>query len=222
MGNIRLPDDFGTNLSTAGEGANAIAQSGFAKEIRDAASQARGLNTNTRPISSAISRAVGPANSLARALERAARAAARAAAARFAGGPVQSGQTYTVNELGPEMFMSKSGKLSEINAPAFGSWRAPSSGTVIPAGIAQQIRNSQEAREATTNINSLQGVASPRISGADGPDMSNAILKGLKGIGGGSNQSVVNNVEIQSQAPVNDASRILTDLARLRSRRRRR
>lgn len=222
LSNLRLNADFGSGLQQAGEGAKAIAQSGFAQEMRAAATQSRTLNTATRPISSAIARAVGPANSLARALERAARAAAAAARSRFTGGPVQGGQSYTVNELGPEMFMSKSGTLSEIKAPAFGDWRAPSSGTVIPAGIAQQIRSSQEAREASTNISSLQGAASPRLSGADGPDMSNAILKGLKGIGGGSNQSVVNNVQIQSQAPVNDASRILTDLARLRSQRRRR
>lgn len=222
MGNIRLPDGFGENLGQAGLGAQQIADSGFAQEINNAARGAEGLNRDTRPIAGSISRAIGPANSLARALERAARAAADAARARFAGGPVQSGQTYTVNELGPEMFMSKSGKLSDIKAPAFGDWRAPSSGTVIPAGIAQQIRASQEAREASVNITSLQGTASPRISGTDGTDMSNVILKGLKGLGGGTNQSVVNNVQIQSQAPVNDASRILTDLARLRSTRRRR
>ncbi|QNJ25984.1 phage tail tape measure protein/ TP901 family/ core region [Synechococcus sp. SYN20] len=224
MGNIRLPEGFAATLTEAGEGAKSIAQSNFAQELRGAANAARPLASNTRPLSSNIRRAVGPANSLARALERAARAAARAAAARFAGGPVEGGQTYTVNELGKEMFMSKSGSLSEIKAPAFGDWRAPSSGTVIPAGIAQQIRDNREAQSAAQQIQSVQGAVSPRLSGegGGGSDMSNAILKGLKGLGGGTNQQVTNNVQITSQAPVNDASRILTDLARLRSQRRRR
>ena len=57
----------------------------------------------------------------------------------FAGGPVQGGAAYTVNEFGKEMFLSNSGKLSQINAPAWGTWRAPSSGTIIPAHIAAGI-----------------------------------------------------------------------------------
>lgn len=59
-----------------------------------------------------------------------------AAPARFTGGPVSGGSAYTVNELGREMFLSSSGKLSHINAKPWGQWRAPSSGTVIPAHIA--------------------------------------------------------------------------------------
>lgn len=222
MGNIKLPDNFGANVSVAGEGAKTIASSGMSKELRSASQYANPLNRNTRPLASNISRAIGPANSLARALERAARAAARAGGSRWSGGPVEGGQTYTVNELGRELFLSNTGSLSEIKAPAFGKWRAPSSGTVIPAGIAQQVRDSREARDAVSQIESTQGMASPRLSGADGPDMSSAILKGLKGLGGGTNQQVTNNVQITSQAPVNDASRILTDLARLRTQRRRR
>lgn len=55
---------------------------------------------------------------------------------RFAGGPVTAGGAYTVNEFGPEMFLSSSGRLSRINAKPWATWRAPSSGTVIPAHIA--------------------------------------------------------------------------------------
>ena len=54
---------------------------------------------------------------------------------RAAGGPVAGGTTYTVNEVGREAFLSASGKLSMINAPAWGQWKAPSSGTVIPAHV---------------------------------------------------------------------------------------
>jgi tape measure domain-containing protein len=56
-------------------------------------------------------------------------------AARYAGGPVQGGSTYTVNELGREGFLSSGGRLTTIDRPAYASWRAPGSGTVIPAHI---------------------------------------------------------------------------------------
>lgn len=52
---------------------------------------------------------------------------------------MQGGAAVTVNEFGKEMFLSNSGKLSQINAPAWGTWRAPSSGTIIPAHIAAGI-----------------------------------------------------------------------------------
>jgi len=55
---------------------------------------------------------------------------------RFAGGPVDSGSLYRVNELGKEAFLSASGRLSMINKPRNALWRAPSSGTVIPAHLA--------------------------------------------------------------------------------------
>ena len=58
---------------------------------------------------------------------------------RFAGGPVSGGSTYTVNELGQEAFLSKSGSLSMINAPAFGQWKAKGAGTVIPAHITKDL-----------------------------------------------------------------------------------
>lgn len=60
-------------------------------------------------------------------------------AARWTGGPVEGGETYQVNELGQESFLS-AGRLSLINAPSGGTWRAPSTGTVIPAGITAQLQ----------------------------------------------------------------------------------
>ena len=55
------------------------------------------------------------------------------------GGPVSSGRTYTVNEVGQEAFLSAAGKLSMIDAPAWGQWTAPTSGTVIPAHLTSQL-----------------------------------------------------------------------------------
>lgn len=60
-------------------------------------------------------------------------------APRAAGGPVAGGNTYTVNELGREAFLSASGRLSMINAPSWGQWKAPSSGVVIPAHLTRQL-----------------------------------------------------------------------------------
>ena len=54
---------------------------------------------------------------------------------RWTGGPAVAGQTYQVNELGQEGFLSASGRLSAINKPKNGLWKAPSTGTVIPAHI---------------------------------------------------------------------------------------
>lgn len=58
---------------------------------------------------------------------------------RWAGGPVLEGWQYPVNEKGKEGFLSVSGDMSPINKPANSLWRAPSSGTVIPAHIWSKI-----------------------------------------------------------------------------------
>jgi tape measure domain-containing protein len=59
----------------------------------------------------------------------------RTAQGLWTGGPTQAGQTYQVNELGQEGFLSSAGRLGPINKPKNALWRAPSSGTVIPAHI---------------------------------------------------------------------------------------
>ena len=136
--------------------------------------------------------------------------------------PWQGGQTETGNDLVEERFMSNGANLTEIKAPAFGSWRAPSSGTVIPAGVAQQVRNQRDALSASASGSALKGSASPALSGmGEGPSLTGAIRSGFKGIGGMGTNQIVNNVSVTSDRPVNDASKILTDLARIRAQRRR-
>lgn len=61
------------------------------------------------------------------------------APARFAGGGVEAAHSYTVNELGPEAFLSATGALSRIRAPQYGHWVAPSRGLVLPAGITARL-----------------------------------------------------------------------------------
>jgi len=53
----------------------------------------------------------------------------------WTGGPTVGGQTYRINELGQEGFLSSSGALSAINKPRNALWKAPGRGTVIPAHI---------------------------------------------------------------------------------------
>jgi len=84
---------------------------------------------------------------------------------RWTGGPVSSGQAYQVNELGQEGFLSAGGRLSAINKPKNALWRAPSSGTVIPAHIwsgldipSGGVRTSARPMAAGSGGNGLQRV----------------------------------------------------------------
>ena len=60
---------------------------------------------------------------------------AAAPSARWAGGGVDPGGRYQVNELGTESFLSRSGALSLIHAPAYGSWSPPSAGMGLTARL---------------------------------------------------------------------------------------
>ncbi len=78
---------------------------------------------------------VGVADNIRAAVDALAAFSTPQAPARFAGGGVQGGQDYTVNELGPEAFLSATGTLSRIRAPQYGHWVAPSRGMVLPANV---------------------------------------------------------------------------------------
>jgi TP901 family phage tail tape measure protein len=65
--------------------------------------------------------------------------ASRLPGSRWTGGPVEAGEAYKVNELGQEALLA-GGRLSLINAPANSVWRAPTNGTVIPAGITARLQ----------------------------------------------------------------------------------
>ena len=53
----------------------------------------------------------------------------------WTGGPTTGGQTYRINELGKEGFLSSTGTLSPINKPRNALWKAPGKGMVIPAHV---------------------------------------------------------------------------------------
>jgi hypothetical protein len=117
--------------------------------------------------------------------------------ARASGGPVAGGTTYTVNELGREAFLSASGRLSMINAPAWGQWRAPSSGTVIPAHLTSQL----DIPAGGININSMPSTGgSGRIKGA--------VTR--------AGDSIQNNVTIQAVNPNQTANSVMVQLAKLK------
>ena len=124
---------------------------------------------------------------------------------KFAGGPVSGGTKYTVNELGKEGFISASGKMSEIKAPSFGTWRAPSSGTVIPAHIWK-------------NVKAGQGTASVQMP--RNMDPGNGVARAISAVtyanaGNNFNQ----NVTINATNPVQAASDMMVEMARLKRRR---
>ena len=159
----------------------------------------------------ALEQATNQANALATAAREA--AAARAAATKvpgkygpgfFAGGPIKGGTVATVNEIGTEGFMSKSGKLSQINAPAFGQWKAPSSGTVIPAHIWAGIK----AQKSAGGGSSMTPVGATGTSGISGA------IRAMASMQAGSQDVVTNNVTIQSSNPDKTLAQSLVSLRR--------
>jgi len=130
--------------------------------------------------------------------------------ARAEGGPVTGGTAYQVNELGKEAFLSASGRLSMINAPAYGKWRAPSSGTVIPAHLTKQL----DVPSGGIDLSSAPAHNSAKIS--SGNSLS-GLIRAIHGLAGGDN--IQNSVTIQSATPTQTASDMLVQLNRIKRRR---
>ena len=129
--------------------------------------------------------------------------------ARAEGGPVSGGTAYQVNELGQEGFLSASGAMRDIKAPAFGAWKAPSAGTVIPAHIWSELKASRPTHAAPgAGFNSSNTQTSQT-----------ALIAALSGLAGGSKDNITNNVTIQSETPVQAASDMLVQMTKIRRRR---
>ena len=119
----------------------------------------------------------------------------------FTGGPISAGQKSIVNELGKEAFLSASGKLSMINAPAWGEWRAPSSGTIIPAHLTKQLN----IPTGGINLNKAPG------KGAN-------VSKAVKTIQTAAGDTFNQNVTVQAANPVQAANNIMVEMTRLKRR----
>jgi len=126
----------------------------------------------------------------------------------WAGGPVSGGTTYTVNELGREAFLSNTGRLSYINAPAWGQWTAPGAGAIIPAHITAGLN----IPTGGTRVNS-GATAAVRSSSAK---RDNSLAKVLGAALGAPQGRVTNNVTIQSTNTTKAASDILVELTKIK------
>ena len=117
---------------------------------------------------------------------------------RASGGPVTGGQNYTVNEQGKEAFLSAAGKLSMINAPSWGQWTAPTSGTVIPAHLTKELNIPAGGIDLNQPASTSRRTASPAMSGGD---------------------VFHQNVTVQAANPVQAANSMMVEMTRLRRRR---
>jgi hypothetical protein len=130
--------------------------------------------------------------------------------ARAAGGPVSGGSAYTVNELGKEAFLSASGRLSMINTPSWGSWRAPSSGVVIPAHLTSQL----SIPSGGVNLNRGAGANTRRFSKSASPLAS--VMAALQRPGGGMTSDQASNIsatQAQQAVAIGKLSRAVRDLS---------
>ena len=134
----------------------------------------------------------------------------------WTGGPVSAGQIYTVNELGQEAFMSSSGKLSMIDAPAWGNWKAPSKGTVINAAQTEKLGLMASAGSpvsAGAEIDPTGGQATQKVSGSESRNLLRAIAKATGG------DNITNHVTIQSANTTQAASDMMVELTKIKRRR---
>ena len=222
LSTLTAPDGLKDSIIAIEGGFIKAEAAGLSKETATVAQQANKAKGSLQRLPSTMSQASTNAGRFAQQLERAARAAQRAAQYKFAGGPVSPGQTYTVNEFGREMFQSNTGRISEIKVPKFGQWTPPTSGTVIPAHIANQIRDDKENAKVSKAMTSIASTGLTKIkvqqASNDSGNLQRALVRELKKLDNGG--SVSNQITIQSQAPVNDASRMLAEMNRLRAYRR--
>ena len=144
--------------------------------------------------------------------------------ARAMGGPVTGGQTYTVNDGGGrEAFLSNTGKFSMLPAARNIQWTAPSSGTIISAKVLKAMQRNQRHNAAISNAKTNQ-IVNPNVmvNAAVTSDSGSLAQQISSAMSGSTSNRITNNVTIQSQSPVTDASDLMTNVARMRLRNARR
>ena len=145
-------------------------------------------------------------------------------AARAMGGPVTGGQQYTVNDGGGrEAFLSNTGKFSMLPAARNIQWTAPSSGTIISAQVLKAMQRNQRHNGVISNARVEQGPVPKLMAATAMTTDSGSLAKQITtAMSGSTANRITNNVTIQSQSPVNDASDLMTNVARMRLRNSRR
>ena len=112
-----------------------ITVGGQTVQIKGSLDAAAGSTAAAADAAGALANGYASANTQATALLGTLQRMASVPQARWAGGDVEPGTRYRINELGRESFMDRAGNLSMITAPRNGFWTPPTAGTVIPAGI---------------------------------------------------------------------------------------
>jgi len=112
----------------------------------------------------------------------------------WTGGPISGNTLARVNELGKEAFLSASGRLSMINRPANSTWRAPSSGTIIPAHLTSLLNIPRGGVSLPSGASSRFHKATRGSNG--GRSLERAITSALRGSSGAAS----NGYEARSQA----------------------
>jgi hypothetical protein len=129
----------GSTAQVAGQlqtiNAGFITVGGQTVQIKGSLDAAAGATTAAADAAGALANGYASANTQATALLDTLQRMASVPQARWAGGDVEPGTRYRINELGRESFMDRAGNLSMITAPRNGFWTPPTAGTVIPAGI---------------------------------------------------------------------------------------
>ncbi len=129
----------GSTAQVAGQlrtiSAGFISVGGQTVQIRTSLDAAAGSTAAAADAAGALANGYANANTQATALLGTLQRMASVPQARWAGGDVEAGTRYRINELGRESFLDRAGNLSLISAPRNGFWTPPTAGTVIPAGI---------------------------------------------------------------------------------------
>ena len=145
------------------------------------------------------------------------------APARWMGGAVSAGQTYRVNDggFGREAFVNQFGRMSLLPASQNINWTAPSSGTIVPAHLVRQMSKNSDINSrinvAAANVSPVVSIAASRATSSDSGNLVKRTDSAMAG--SSTNQRITNNITIQSQQPVTDASRLMTEAAMQRLRR---
>ena len=201
-----------------------------AEEVKDAIAEANteagNLNTAMSNANDAFQAVKGSGDQIVRTLQSAVSEAQKLISitggsnARAMGGPVTAGQQYTVNDGGGrEAFLSNSGKFSMLPAARNIQWTAPSSGTIISAQVLKAMQRNQRHDTAITNAKTIQAPRPTAVVSSAVSSDSGSLAKQISNAMSGSTSSrITNNVTIQSQNPVNDASDLMTNVARMRLR----
>lgn len=107
--------------------------------IAGAMGEVRSNTSSTAEAAGAMANSYATANANAQGLLGTLQKIASVPQARWAGGPVEPGTSYRVNELGQESLLTSTGRLSLIDRARNAMWRPPSRGVVLPAGITEQL-----------------------------------------------------------------------------------